>query len=216
MAISPILLLWLLVSSFLFGAAVGALNDVFRLSRVLLGVRYSARRWEKLYRTPLPFLKRSLRSPSDTPVARRLLPILIFAQDVLLFVFAGVGTAVLNYYFNHGRFRFYTVLAVLAGFLLYYLTVGKLVMLLSEPIAFFVRACVCLTVFLIFRPFVIFFEFLGKSIKKIGENIQKTIANRRKKVYNIGKRKEVMRQAKQGFLEIANDQRAKKQDGEAS
>ena len=208
MAISPILLLWLLVCSFFFGTAVGVLNDVFRLSRVLLGVRYSKRRWEGLYRMPLPFLKRPLRSSADSPTARKLLPVLIFFQDVLLFVFAAVGTVVLNYYFNHGRFRIFTVLAVLVGFLIYYFTVGRLVMLLSEPLAFFVRACVRLTVFLAFRPFAIFFDFFRKNVKKIKENIKKTIANRRKKVYNIGKRKEMMRQATQGFLEITKKRRA--------
>ena len=52
------MLLWGIVC----GAALGAVWEVFRVTRVLLGVRYPSRGADALYRKPLPLLRR--------PVAR--------------------------------------------------------------------------------------------------------------------------------------------------
>lgn len=215
MAISPVLLFWLLVCSFLFGVAMGVMNDLFRISRVLLGVRYVGKRLDCLYERPLPILKRPLRTATESKVAHRVLPILIFAQDVFLLCSAGVGTVILNYYFNHGKFRLYTVVALLVGFVLYYFTVGKLVTAVSEIIVFGVRALVSILMFLIFRPFVTFFDFLEKYIKKISKNIKKTIANKRKRVYTISKEAILRKRAKIGFLPIAPNKAKANHDTEA-
>ena len=201
MELSPYLLLRLVIAAFLFGLAVGVLNDVFRLSRILLGVRYSSGRFEALYTRPLPILKRPLRDRSKGRWTRVALPILLFFQDLLLFCFAGVGTVILNFYYNDGRFRFYTVFAVLIGFLLYYFTVGKLCMLLSEAIVYLLRAALTILFTLLFRPVAKFCMFFGRNVKKLNTKFEKTIAKRRKTVYNIYKVKKVMQEAEKGFLD---------------
>ena len=200
MEISPYLLFWLSVSSFLFGMAVGVLNDIHRLSRIFFGVRYGGKRFDSLYRHPLPLLRRPLEREKKPPKKRWLLSIVIFIQDVLLFCVAGVGVVLLNFYFNRGQLRLYTPILALLGFVFYYFTVGKLVMLISEAVVFFVRAFCQILFFLLFYPFRQTLVFLRKSVTKLWINIGKTIANKRKKRYNISKTRCVIKQAESGFL----------------
>ncbi len=200
MEISPYLLFWLSVSSFLFGMAVGVLNDLHRLSRILFGVRYGGKRFDVLYHRPLPLLHRPLERERSIEKKRWLLPIVIFVQDVLLFCVAGVGVVLLNFYFNRGQLRLYTPILALIGFVFYYFTIGRLVMLISEAVVFFVRAGCHILFYLLFYPFRQILVFLRKIVKKVWINIGKTIANRRKKMYNISKRKCVIKQAESGFL----------------
>ena len=54
--------------------------------------------------------------------------------------------------------------------------------------------------YLLFYPFRQILVFLRKNVKKVWINIGKTIANRRKKMYNISKGKCVIKQAEGGFL----------------
>lgn len=174
--------------------------DVHRLIRVCFGVRYSNKTFEGLYAKPLPFLHRPLRTPNSTKVKNFFLNVLIFIQDILLLVASAIGVVLLNYYFNQGRFRIYTVLAVLLGFLLYYFTVGKLVMFCSEGVVFIFRAVLTVVFVLISRPIVFFVDFFGKNVKKLFKNIQKAIAKKRKRVYNKHKETFVLKEAEHGFL----------------
>lgn len=200
MEISPLLLLWLLLASAVFGMAVGAVMDVNRLIRVCFGVRYSEKTFEKLYAKPLPIIRRPLKPQKQTRPKQVLLPILMFAQDIFLFVFAAVGTVILNYYFNQGRFRLYTVAAVAVGFVIYYFTIGRLVMLLSEGIVFLIRSVWTIFFVLISRPICVFVEFFRKNAKKMNENLQNAIAKKRKRVYNKRKQMRMMQEAEKGFL----------------
>lgn len=200
MEISPIRLFFLLIWSFGLGVGVGLLYDFHRLIRMLFGVRYSKNRPTKLYTKPLPIVKRPLAEIRCGKVKNIILYILIFFQDVFLCCASAAGIVILNYTFNDGRFRFYTVIALCLGFFVYYYTVGKLVMFLSEWIFFCLRATFSIFFYLLSRPWVMFFHFLGKIVKKMRSNLQKTIANKRKKVYNIHKVKKCFEAAEHGFL----------------
>ncbi len=194
-------MMWLLIASAIFGMTVGVVMDLHRLIRVCFGVKYSGKSLQKLYEKPLPILRRPMRMGKKTRFKSVLLQVLIFFQDVILLVFAAVGITVLNYWLNQGRFRFYTVAAVVIGFLAYYFTIGKLVMLLSEGIVFFLRATLTILFILMSRPIVIFVEFFGKIAKKMSKNIQNALAKKRKRVYNKHNRKRMLQQASQGFLQ---------------
>jgi len=200
MEISPIRLLFLLLSSFGFGIGIGVFYDVHRILRVLFGVQYTKNRPTKYFSKPLPILKRPLGEIKRGKIKTAFLSVLIFMQDLLLCCVSAVGIVILNYAFNDGRFRFYTILALFGGFFLYYFTVGKLMMFLSEWIVFFLRSVFSIFFFLLSRPWVILWRFLGKIVKKSRANLQKTIANQRKKVYNIHKVNDCFRAADRGFL----------------
>lgn len=200
MAISPFRLFLLLIFSFFGGAIVGAIYDIHRIIRVWFGVRYTHNRPERLLSRPLPLLRRPLAEIRQGRLKKSLLSVVIFFQDILLFCVAGIGVAVLNYTFNDGRFRFYSVVALLVGFLLYYFTLGKLVIFISEWIVFFLRAAFLVLFYLLMKPFVLIWKFLGKNIAKVRSNLWKALAKRRKKMYNKSKMKNCFEAAERGFF----------------
>lgn len=200
MEISPYFLTLLVIYSFFFGAVVGILNDLHRLTRILFGVRYSKKHFERLYEAKLPLLGRAVGEIGTGKIKKILLPVMIFFQDVLLFSFTAVGVAILNYYFNFGQFRIYTVISVLLGFLLYYFTVGKLVMLFSEGIVCLARMALAMLLYLLTRPFVLLWRLICAVVRKITDKIGEAIAKRRKKLYNIRMIDRMMRESANGFL----------------
>ncbi len=201
MEISPILLFWLFIYSVCFGGLVGVLNDLHRFSRVILGVRYTGKNMESLYKKKIPIVKRTLKPLRQEKGKSIALSVVIGIQDILLFSFAGVGTVLLNYYYNDGQIRYYTIPAVFLGFLLYYFSIGKLTILIFESLWFVLRAFFAITLYLISRPVLLFVGFFWKKSKKIYANVKKTIAKKQKIVYNIDKYKMVIKEAENGFLE---------------
>ena len=120
MEISPMRIFWMLVYAFAFGALCGVLNDINRLVRVLLGVRYGKERMRRLYSLKIPVLGRSLRERKDGGIKGFFLSAIIFVQDMMLMLFCGGGIIFINYSFNDGRVRIYTPLMVILGFVCYY------------------------------------------------------------------------------------------------
>ena len=118
--------------SFLLGGCFGAVYDLFRITRVLLGVHYSRRTADRLFKMQLPLLKRIRRRKES-----RVLGIVIFLEDLLFCLLVGVTMIILFYGANHGKIRFPSFFLAAGGFLLYRVTLGRLVMTFSEVIAFF-------------------------------------------------------------------------------
>lgn len=201
MEISPFLLTLLLSWSFVFGLILGVINDINRIIRVFCGVRYSEKHFGKLYELVLPVVHRPLLR-GENKFHKKALVVLMFFQDIIFFIIAGIGIILLNYEFNEGSFRFFTVVAVVIGFLLYYFTMGKVVMTLSEGIAFFIKATILVAFSALFRPFVLICGFLIKKLKNIGLFLNITLENIQKKLYNKYRRKEMIKKSSKGFLKI--------------
>ena len=202
MEISPIKIFYMSAASLVFGMIMGMFNDVNRILRMLLGIRYSEGRFEFLYNIKLPISRRTVGKPKTEPIVAYLTNFIIFLQDVVLFTVSGAGIAVLNYYFNNGRARLYTPFAVALGFIIYYFTFGKTVLYFSD-IAIFLVKFVFLTFFeIMYYPIGAFVRFFGIFVKKLHTFIEKTIAKKQKKVYNISKEKNVMNSAVFGFIDL--------------
>ncbi len=202
MEIEPIKIFWMILASLVFGLSAGAVNDMSRAVRTLFGVSYGESRSKKLEELKLPIIKRSLGAVSCGKIKKRCLPSMMFFQDVFLFAYAGVGVAVLDYYFNSGRPRIYTPIAVVIGFLLYYFTIGKISPFVFCVLTFVFRAVLAVFFEAFCRPLRYFVKYFGNFVKKIYTNINKTIAKKQKKVYNSNKEKKVMEEAASGYLGI--------------
>lgn len=200
MAISPWLMFWMLVASAVFGAAVGVLHSLHQWIRALLGLRNADRCSTRLYAVRLPILGRPLRLWRETWLLRAVRTAVVLWQDVVLFSVFGVGIAVILYYFNNGKFRLYPILSALLGFLVYSATLGKLLSALADGAAFVIRACFSILFALLLTPFRIFAVFFSRIAKIICVNIEKSIAKKRKRVYNKNKKTQLLRQATHGFL----------------
>lgn len=200
MEISPLSLSFLLLYSFVFGAFLGVFHDANRIVRIFCGVHYSEKRFKSLYARRLPIVHRSLSVKETKGLRKGALNLLIFFQDILLFLVGAVGLVILHYEYNSGRFRFFSLLAMVVGFLLYYFTLGKLVMFFSEAIVFVIKATFLIVFDCILRPIRAIGRFLSKNLKKIGIFYQIFLEKRRRKLYNINKKKRLLTDAKKGFV----------------
>ena len=108
----------------------------------------------------------------------------IVAEDVIYFAFCGFMSFFLAMTVNFGQIRFFILLGELLGFLLYYLTLGVLVMKCAQQIIAFIRWIFQVLWKLILRPVVRLLMWIGKKVAKIfgklGKNAKKAVQKNRK------------------------------------
>ena len=206
MEISPLFLSLLLLHSFLFGVFLGGINDLNRIVRVFFGVSYSPKTYRSLYTKELPWIHRPLQKKERSRVGSGALSVLIFFQDVFLFLIAALGVVLLEYQYNSGRFRFFVLPAMLLGFVLYYFTVGKCLMTVSEAVVFFIKAALLIVGRCFLYPFIKLFGFILNFFRKITKKFRICIAKRRKKLYNIHVKKKWLCLSKKGFVSFLGKQ----------
>lgn len=182
MEISQITLFFLLVHCFFFGAAVGALYDLCRSFRVMAGVSYSPRGYPRLYSLRLPISRREMGRGERHVVLQNLL---INIGDFFCVITAALGAVLLSYGYNNGRVRFFSLAAIALGVMLYRVSLSKLIMLISEPVALLVKY-LFLSFFEILRfPLKKLYELMRKNAKNFSSLYIFTLENRKKKLYNI-------------------------------
>lgn len=138
---------WLYLCSLLAGVILGAFYDVLRITRVFLGVHYSRRTARALRGVSLPLLKAQKDRGEN-----KMLGIVVFVEDFFFCLFAAVALILLFYEMTNGKFRIFAILICMMGFLLYRGTLGRLVMLCSEVIAFVIETAVRYLAFFILFP----------------------------------------------------------------
>lgn len=182
MEISQLLLARLLFNSFLLGIATGIFFDANRIIRVFFGASYTKKRYRRLYEIGLPITHRKIKMGEE----RGLLSSLVLnVGDFLCVIFASFGIIILCYSYNNGRFRFFCVIGLLAGFALYRLSVGKIFITLFEPMAFILKYSI-VSIFTVFGyPIVKFVAFVGEKVKKIIYLYSFTLEKKKDKLYNI-------------------------------
>ena len=168
MTVSQSALAWLYLYAAILGIALGAFYDFFRITRVFLGMHYSRRAANRLRALHLPFLT-SRRKTGES----RALGIVIFFEDLIFCMVAGIALVILFYEVNSGRFRAPALLCAGAGFLFYRGTIGRAVMLFSEVIAFVIETGVRYLVFFTFYPIRVSAKWLGAQIAAL--NLDKVI-----------------------------------------
>ena len=199
--------------SFLYGICIGIVNDINRIVRVFFGVRYTKINFDKLYE----FLKIVKKENSDNTISSKstnsYLNILIFIQDIFLALFAATGIILLNYYFNDGRFRIFTVLAMMLSAILYYFTVGKLIMLISEPIMLVIRTSFLFILKIILLPIRKAYLCIYLVIKNAASKTKKYIANRINIRYYKREVQRLFDLSKHGFIDLFNNRNHKENEG---
>ncbi len=116
------------------GIVLGIIYDVFRIQRISMSRDYhfvNIRKRENNSKT-LNLLTNFLLS--DT-----LKSVIIFIEDVAFFVLSAIIVIIFIYQSNSGIIRWFEMSGAVIGFALYYFTVGRLVVSLSEYIIFAVR-----------------------------------------------------------------------------
>lgn len=153
----------LLLRSILCGVFFGGIYDIIRSVKMLCGVRYGESEEEK------------------TPAGRRVVIYTVtLITDIVFWVCAGCA-AILLMYSSGGFFRGMTFVGMTGGFLIYYFTLGRLVLKLSRRVTSFLKKIIRRAAILAVKPIKklldgiisLYHLTIGKIIDKIIEGSKK-------------------------------------------
>lgn len=117
--------------AFLLGLVFGLFYDAMRITRVLMGVSYGAVSNLSL---PMPVFSRQI------PIlGKKVRNVLINLEDFAFFLIAAPATAIYISAANNGQFRWLVLAGIGGAFILYRLTIAKLVIAVSETLARLLR-----------------------------------------------------------------------------
>ncbi|MBQ3040991.1 MAG: spore cortex biosynthesis protein YabQ [Clostridia bacterium] len=179
--------------SLVLGIVFGAIYDIVRIWRTFLGIDYESKGVERLRRLKFPLIKNPLtKKEKQGKLAQG---IVLFITDIIYFLAITIIMIIFVYYVNSGVVRWYIFIGAMLGLLIYYFTVGKIVISVSEYIKFGIKVVMSYLVYFILRPFAPIVNFLKTKIIKIREKISirketkkpKMELKNRKNVYKIGK-----------------------------
>ena len=86
--------------------------------------------------------------------------IIIYIEDVLFWILAGLLTLVVIFIFANGQIRLYMVLMLILGCIIYFATISKYIMLLSTKIINIIKYIFKISTL----PFIKLFQFIKKRI----------------------------------------------------
>lgn len=142
--------LLLVLQSFLCGVALGGVYDIFRISRLIMGLNpFSDAGVSALSERNYPLIGRIRTAP------RRILGagnILLFFEDILFMLIATAAILILLFFRNDGKFRLIVILLALLGFLCYYISIGRIVIRFSAFIVFLLKLIWAYAVFILLFP----------------------------------------------------------------
>lgn len=171
------------------GAVIGIIYDIIRISRVFSGVTETSSQ-SKMYTVKLPLIGAGTDRKNDFPkfcgfrehthtatagkkkkktkvVSEFYKNIIVFAGDILFFFIVSPIFTVFIYYANNGKIRWYLIIGSIVGFMLYYITIGRIIMLFSSLIVFIIRSAGAYLIYFTIRPAVIFIRFIFGIIRAL-------------------------------------------------
>ena len=133
------------------GAMLGVIYDVFRIVRIATCPAKNT-------------------APKRPGLLRRLLPaenilfaILVFLEDILFSLIAGVVVAIFIFNINDGQIRWFALAGAILGFFIYYQTVGRLVISVADIILRILRRTIAFLVRITFRPIAFLIGWLCRA-----------------------------------------------------
>ena len=166
MEVSLIQQLTVTLYSVLAGVVFGLLYDVLRISRIFLGINYVNKFTEKIKDIKLPLIDNPMRRTTKKR-EEKFKAVAVGIGDILYFLIITPIAVVFTYHVNNGSIRWYLVFGMAAGFALYYFTLGKIIISVSEYIVFFIKTVFSYLSYLILRPIKRGALFLLGKIKKL-------------------------------------------------
>lgn len=157
------------VAAFLFGVLCGVLWDVFRTIRVLWGLAPGGPIHARLSGFSLPGLAPDLFSRRPGRFLRRAGAAVTFCLDLVYMALCGAAFTVFLYWQSEGVFRAVFLLAALAGFAVYEMSVGRGVYALTGVLAFALHAALAYLFLLLRVPAL----WLGKGIARLFRGVSR-------------------------------------------
>lgn len=116
MEISQALYGAIFIYSIVIGIILGVVYDVFRIQRITM--------------------------ESDNKYFTVIRDIIIFIEDIIFAIISAIFIAIMIFYVNNGQIRWFALFGTSIGFIIYYNTIGRIVILCSEKIIAFIRYCI--------------------------------------------------------------------------
>lgn len=174
MEISPFLLATLTLCSFLFGVAIGIVIDFSKLTRIFLIDQN-----EKHYNL--------------------ILNIVINIRDFCAVIIYGIGIILLNYYYNDGRIRLFSILSSLVGLIIYRLTLSKIILKIFKPIVLLIKKIIKKLLYYLSKPILVLIKSIVILLKFLYSKIKNHIEKKNKLRYNYNEMQRLIKLSKQGF-----------------
>ena len=180
MTVSMTLLGINILRALVFGIFLGASYDVIRIIRVMLGASsYGARDpFKRVYEKGIKNVFCGVGKGFASHVT-------VFITDIIYFTFAGAAFSVFLFCFNYGIFRWFIFIFALLGFLIYYFTVGRLVVGFSEEISRLIMLILNLAIFTALLPL----RFLRHVAALFFRAVLSPAINKTVKAIDIGRKK---------------------------
>lgn len=140
--LSQEVLLSLLIKSFILGVALGVFYDFIRAVKMFFGVRYAH-----------PIVKSSA-------VVNVFSYAVTFLTDIAFWSVVGVASILLMYAVGGGVFRGLTYVGLAVGALLYYFSIGRLVLRVSERLVGLIKKALRRVALVLAKPFVLLWRGL--------------------------------------------------------
>lgn len=150
------------------GAGVGLIYDGIRLSRAIVGIRYTDRLSRRFSTVHFPLI--GILPQKEAPQRKRrefFISLYVAMGDVLFFLLASVATVVYLYHANDGIVRWYLLSGLFLGFLLYYVTVGKITVNLFEVITLAFRVLLAYVAYFTVRPLTFVLRMLSRGLARL-------------------------------------------------
>ena len=116
--------------------------------------------------------------------------------DLITVTLAGIVVVLLCYYFNKGGFRFFCILGLGLGLLLYYIAFS---FVFKKIYKFIFNAFLCIFRF-VCHPLLRFAKFVERNLQIILYYAIKALAKKAILVYNICIKRSALKKARRGFL----------------
>lgn len=171
-----------LLYSVVLGLFFGAVYDAVRIIRVVFGINsYSTKKRFK------SFYDKGLINVFVLKKAAIFKTIFVFVTDIVYMTFISVSFVIFLFHFNFGIFRWFFLVFAALGILVYYHSVGKLVIAFSEVISETMKLVVNTLIFILFIPIKylikLFIFLFSKTLGRISHKLKCAIDIRKKKRY---------------------------------
>lgn len=194
-----------LLYTFLCGVGTGAIYDILRLSRAMLGYHY-IKSDSKVVNNR--YVKRFQSDKSKKKKSGALFSVILFVEDILFVIFFCIVFILALFYGNGGAFRVAFLISVVAGFAAYYFSIGRISVIFFEIWAAYIRATLLYIAYYLALPIRMFCKWTLSVIKKFIAKLAKAIEKRRIKRYNIEERKRLLSLSLGGMINYKGEKNA--------
>lgn len=179
------------------GTVLGAVYDVFRVLRLSRkgGGNLSGGIYDKL--KPKKGIM-TVRAPKFLKLTDGTLT---FIEDIIFWIIVFLAEEIYIYYINAGEPRVDFFLLSVLGFVLYRVSLGRLVIFLSEQIIFFARCLLSRLVYVIIYPVRMLWKFISKIVSKAWGASRKAALGAERRAYTRREKKRLLDLSAKGFKE---------------